>query len=64
MANIVTEDEGISPPQMGGAQAGAANALASREAYKNSKYAEFFAAKAKNLCTAPVLSVLSQGSCS
>ena len=49
MANIVTEDEGIPSPQMGGAQAGAANVLASREARKNTKYADMFAAKAKNL---------------
>ena len=49
MANIVTEDEGISPPQMGGAQAGAANALAAREARRNTKYEDMFAAKAKNL---------------
>ena len=49
MANIVTEDEGISPPQMGGTQGGAANALAAREARKNTKYEEFFSAKAKNL---------------
>ena len=40
MANIVTEDEGISPPQMGGAQGGAANVLAAREARKNTKYAD------------------------
>ena len=49
MANIVTEDEGISPPQMGGTQIGAANALAAREARKNTKYEELFTAKAKNL---------------
>lgn len=49
MADILTTDEGITPPQMGGAQTGAANALAAREVRKNSKYAEFFAAKAKNL---------------
>ena len=49
MANILTEDEGISPPQMGGASTGAANALAARQARKSSKYEEFFAAKAKNL---------------
>ena len=49
MANIVTEDEGIPSPQMGDAHPGAANALAAREARKNTKYEEFFAAKAKNL---------------
>lgn len=49
MANIVTEDEGITPPQMGGAQTGAANALAAREVRRNGKYEEFFTAKARNL---------------
>jgi hypothetical protein len=49
VANIVTEDEGIPSPQMGGTQGGAANALAAREARKNSRYEEFFTAKAKNL---------------
>lgn len=49
MANIVTEDEGIPSPQMGGAQAGAANALAAREARKNTRYEELFAAKAASL---------------
>jgi hypothetical protein len=34
---------------MGGAQAGAANALAAREARRNTKYEDMFAAKAKNL---------------
>ena len=49
MADILATDEGIPAPQMGGAQGGAANALAAREARKSSKYEEFFAAKAKNL---------------
>ncbi len=49
MANIVTEDEGITPPQMGGAQTGSANALAAREARKNTRFEDMFAAKAKNL---------------
>ena len=49
MADILTTDEGIPAPQMGGAQGGTANALAAREVRKNSKYEEFFAAKAKNL---------------
>jgi hypothetical protein len=49
VANIVTEDEGITPPQMGAAGTGSANALAAREARKNTKYEEFFTAKAKNL---------------
>jgi hypothetical protein len=34
---------------MGGAQSGAANALAAREARKNTRYEDMFAAKAKNL---------------
>jgi hypothetical protein len=49
VANIVTEDEGIPSPQMGGAQGGAANALAAREARRNTKYEDMFSAKAKNL---------------
>jgi len=49
VADIITADEGIAPPQMGGAATGAANALAAREARKNTRYEEFFAAKAKNL---------------
>ena len=49
MADILATDEGISSPQMGGAQAGAANALAAREARKNTKYEDMFASKAKNL---------------
>ena len=49
MADISSTDEGIPSPQMGGTQGGAANALAAREARKNTKYEEFFAAKAKNL---------------
>jgi len=34
---------------MGGAQSGAANALAAREARKNTRYEDMFASKAKNL---------------
>ena len=49
MAVTLEQDEGITPPQMGGAQAGAANALAAREARRNTKYEDMFAAKAKNL---------------
>jgi hypothetical protein len=49
VADILTADEGIGTPQMGGAQTGAANALAASQARKSSKYEEFFAAKAKNL---------------
>jgi hypothetical protein len=49
VADILATDEGIPSPQMGGAQTGAANALAAREARRNTKYEEFFTAKAKNL---------------
>jgi len=49
VADILATDEGITPPQMGGATSGAANALAAREARRNTKYEEFFTAKAKNL---------------
>ena len=49
MAVTLEQDEGITPPQMGGAQTGAANALAAREARKNTRYEDLFAAKAKNL---------------
>ena len=49
MADILSTDEGIPSPQMGGAPSGSANALAAREARKNTKYEEFFTAKAKNL---------------
>ena len=49
VADILATDEGIAPPQMGGAQVGAANAAAAREARKNTKYADMFAGKAKNL---------------
>ena len=49
MADILATDEGIPSPQMGGAQTGAANALAAREARRNTKYEDMFAAKAKNL---------------
>jgi hypothetical protein len=49
VADILATDEGITPPQMGGAQSGAANALAAREARKNTRYADMFVGKAKNL---------------
>ncbi len=49
MAVTIDNDEGIAPPQMGGAQAGAANALAAREARKNTRYEELFTAKAASL---------------
>ena len=49
MADILATDEGIPSPQMGGAPSGTANAQAAREARKNTKYEDMFAAKAKNL---------------
>ena len=49
MADILTTDEGITPPQMGGATTGAANALAAREARKNTRYEDMFTGKAKGL---------------
>ena len=49
MADILATDEGIPSPQMGGAQTGSANAQAAREARRNTKYEDMFAAKAKNL---------------
>ena len=42
MADILTTDEGIGSPQMGGAQAGAANAVAAREARKTSQQKQPF----------------------
>ena len=49
MAVTLENDEGITPPQMGGTQGGAANALAAREARRNTRYEDMFASKAKNL---------------
>ena len=49
MADILTDGEGVAPPQMGGAQTGAANALAAREARKSTRYEELFTAKAASL---------------
>ena len=49
MAATLDSTEELGTPQMGGAQTGAANAQAAREARKNSKYEDMFAAKAKNL---------------
>ena len=49
MAATLDHTEEIQSPQMGGAQTGAANALAAREARKNTRYEELFAGKAKNL---------------
>ena len=49
VADILPADEGIAPPQMGGARTGSANALAAREARKNTRFEDMFAAKAKNL---------------
>jgi hypothetical protein len=49
VAVTLDQDEGITPPRMGGAAAGAANALAGMEARRHTEYGEFFTAKAKNL---------------
>lgn len=49
MATTLDTTEELGTPQMGGTQTGAANVLASREARKNTRYEEFFAAKAKTL---------------
>ena len=49
MAVTLENPEELGTPQMGGAQAGAANALAAREARKNTRYADMFAGKAKGL---------------
>ena len=49
MADILATDEGIASPQMGGTQGGAANALAAREARKNTRYQDMFVGKAKGL---------------
>ena len=49
MAATLDHTEELGTPQMGGTTTGAANALAAREARKNTKYADMIAAKAKNL---------------
>ena len=49
MAVTLENPEELGTPPMGGAQSGAANALAAREARRNTKYEDMFAAKAKNL---------------
>jgi len=49
VAVTLENTEELGTPQMGGTQTGAANALASREARRNTRYEEYFAAKAKNL---------------
>ena len=49
MAVTLENTEELGTPQMGGTTTGAANVLAAREARRNSKYADMFAAKAKNL---------------
>ena len=49
MAVTLDNDEALPAPQMGAAQGGAANALAAREARRNTRYADMFAGKAKGL---------------
>ena len=49
MAATLDSTEELGTPQMGGAQAGAANALAAREARRNTRFEDMFASKAKNL---------------
>ena len=49
MAATLDHSEELGTPQMGGTQAGAANALAAREARKNTRYEDMFASKAKGL---------------
>ena len=49
MAVTLENPEELGTPQMGGAQAGAANALAAREARRNTRFEDMFASKAKNL---------------
>jgi len=49
VADILATDEGIAPPQMGGATSGAANAAAAREVRKHTSYEAMFASKAKTL---------------
>ena len=49
MAATLDSTEELGTPQMGGTQTGAANALAAREARKNTRYEDMFTAKAKGL---------------
>jgi hypothetical protein len=49
VAATLDHTEELGTPQMGGTQSGAANALAAREARKNTRYEDMFASKAKNL---------------
>ena len=49
MAATLDHSEELGTPQMGGTQAGAANALAAREARKNTRYEDMFIGKAKGL---------------
>ncbi len=49
MAATLDSTEELGTPQMGGTQTGAANALAAREARKNTRYEELFTAKAASL---------------
>ena len=49
MAVTLENPEELGTPQMGGTSAGAANALAAREARKNTRYQDMFVGKAKGL---------------
>ena len=49
MAATLDSTEELGAPQMGGTQAGAANALAAREARRNTRYEDMFTGKAKGL---------------
>jgi hypothetical protein len=49
VAVTLDSTEELPAPQMGGVQGGAANALAAREARKNTRYEELFTAKAASL---------------
>jgi hypothetical protein len=49
VAVTLDNTEELGTPQMGGTQAGAANALAAREARKNTRYEDMFVGKAKGL---------------
>jgi hypothetical protein len=49
VADIITADEGIAAPGMGGAGFGSANAATAQKVRKNTKYEELFTAKAKTL---------------
>jgi hypothetical protein len=49
VADILTSEEGIDAPRMGGAGFGSANAATAAQVRKNTRYEELFTAKAKTL---------------